>query len=299
MIRRIIGAGLAGLVAAHAWRRAEIVEQAPEPAPAHAALLRFRSEAVAHATGIPFRRVRVHKGIWTTRGWAAPNITLANQYAAKVTPQGLPLADRSIWAMEAVDRFIAPETFYEELLENVRGRVAWGERCVPGRDCVTTAPLPETLRALGMEDGGLRWERAPIHVRRWRVNTDVFQTAYYPEVAFGGLYRASITGSLLIAESMTPHIDVEPLEMAFGVALGEELGRVAQRYGKIAPVANDGARRALLGRITAEHGVYSLGRFATWRNVLLDDVVHDIEIIRRLDASGAPHYDERLAAARA
>ena len=55
--------------------------------------------------------------------------------------------------------------------------------------------------------------------------------------------------------------------------------------GKIVPLP-DAARKRLLFRLTHEHGIYSLGRFATWRNVLLDDVVNDIAVIKRLARSG-------------
>ena len=66
---------------------------------------------------------------------------------------------------------------------------------------------------------------------------------------------------------------------------------VEQRFGKIEPIADD-ERKSLLFRITHEHGVYSLGRFATWRNILLDDVVDDIVAIKRL-ARAAP-YEIRM-----
>ena len=35
-------------------------------------------------------------------------------------------------------------------------------------------------------------------------------------------------------------------------------------------------------KMTVDHGVYSLGRFATWRNILLDDVVKDIDVIKSM-----------------
>jgi len=35
------------------------------------------------------------------------------------------------------------------------------------------------------------------------------------------------------------------------------------------------------------YNVYSLGRYATWRNILLDDVYHDINVIKQLmDSDG-------------
>jgi hypothetical protein len=34
--------------------------------------------------------------------------------------------------------------------------------------------------------------------------------------------------------------------------------------------------------LTEEHNIYSLGRFATWRQLLLDDLVKDIGVIEKL-----------------
>jgi hypothetical protein len=51
-----------------------------------------------------------------------------------------------------------------------------------------------------------------------------------------------------------------------------------------------------LFRLTHEHNVFSLGRFATWRNILLDDVVDDIVQVKRLLKSSSA-YDLRRAAA--
>jgi hypothetical protein len=59
---------------------------------------------------------------------------------------------------------------------------------------------------------------------------------------------------------------------------------------------DDALRKQLLFRLTHEHNVFSLGRFATWRNILLDDVVDDIVQVKRLLKSGSA-YDVRRAAA--
>ena len=57
----IVGAGLTGLIAAHAWPQALVVEAVSGPTGSHHALLRFRSDAVARLTGVEFRRVTVRK----------------------------------------------------------------------------------------------------------------------------------------------------------------------------------------------------------------------------------------------
>ena len=290
MTIRIVGAGLAGLIAAHAWPGAEVFERSARPEQGHKALLRFRAEQVSALTGIDFRRVTVRKALWSGGEFVQPNIAHANAYSAKVI--GRVLNDRSIWHLDPVERWVAPEDFYARLIRNVGDRVQWGkdvslpELTAQGHTVVSTIPLSHSLRMCGEEFGDdLTFQSASITVRRYRViGCDVFQTIYFPQPGTP-LYRASITGDLLIAESIGNEPDDgerQVLEYAFGLhrrLIPIETAR--QRFGKIAPIP-DATRRALLLQLTERHGIYSLGRFATWRNILLDDLVHDIAVIKRL-----------------
>ena len=303
MSTRIVGAGLAGLLAAHAWPAARVYEVEPAPRAAHRALLRFRSDAVARLTGIEFTPVTVRKGLWARGTFVAPSIVLANQYSLKVLGA---IEPRSIWNLDPVQRWVAPETLYEQLVEAVGARITWGTafdfRAPLARPVVNTAPLPAVLEALDIAPA-LRPQlhRAPIYVARFRVSScAVNQTVYFPDVGMH-VYRASLTGDLLIVEAMGPEFEAELPQVlaAFGL-LGhyginvERIDTVDQRYGKILELPT-AARRALLHQLTREHGIYSLGRFATWRNVLLDDVVQDIDVLRRLMKASA--YDRTRFAA--
>lgn len=298
MIPRIAGAGLAGLLAAHAWPQAHVWEAQPEPRAGHRALLRFRSQAVAQLVGVEFKEVTVRKGIWLGGKFVSPTIQNANHYSAKIL--GSIEADRSIWNLDPVQRFIAPDTLYEQMVESVGNRVRWGEPFPfadqaqrSGAPVISTVPLPVVLKVLGMQP--LELHRAPIHVARYRVpKCAVYQTVYFPHPE-QPVYRASITGDTLIVESA--HRQPETLELndvmeAFGIyTLSNPYESVEQRYGKIVPLPAD-QRRFLLGQLTTQHGIFGLGRFATWRNVLLDDVVNDIAVIRRL--LRASEYEHRL-----
>lgn len=294
----IVGAGLAGLIAAHAWPQSQVLEASPQPRAGHRALLRFRSEAVGQLTGIEFRRVRVRKGLWAEGEFHPPAIRWANMYSQKAL--GRLVGERSIWSLEPVDRFIAPDNFYERLIESVGSRISWNTNAsfALKQPLVSTAPLPTVLRALDLPQP-LEFPRAGIRVTRWHVpGADVFQTVYFPERCLN-IYRASITGDTLIAESIGPldETDVAEIGRAFGIAIDEcdELESVDQKYGKIAPV-DDAVRKQLLFRLTHEFNIFSLGRFATWRNILLDDVVDDITQIKKLMRT-ASAYDLRRAAA--
>jgi hypothetical protein len=188
-------------------------------------------------------------------------------------------------------------------LEAVRARITWAapvDFSSMGGALISTAPLPVTLRQLGLASTDA-FHKAPITVVRCRVpRADVFQTVYFPEPDHP-MYRASITGDLLTLEATGAGPAAKDwlpralvlVERAFAVSDVEVLGTVEQRYGKIAPVA-DAERKRLLFELTHQHQVYSLGRFATWRNILLDDVVQDIAVIKRLMRSSA--YEVRRSA---
>lgn len=296
----IVGAGLAGLIAAHAWPRATVMEAAPAPIANHRALLRFRTDAVSTLTGVPFRKVRVRKSIWHNNKHCAADIRLANLYAQKVV--GSLAGDRSIWNLEPVDRFIAPEDLYEQLVESVGPRIVWDTKAdfeamaATHKLLVNTAPLPVVLNAMSIAHD-VQFVRSPIKVMRYRVkDADVFQTVYFPS-PHHSVYRASITGNLLIVE----HADGEEngewqddVAAAFGLCTRPEyIDTRDQRYGKIVPV-DDVWRKQTLFALTNRFNIYSLGRFATWKNILLDDVVHDIGVINALIKNGSS-YDRQRA----
>lgn len=292
-MKTIVGAGLAGLIAAHAWPRADLLEAAAAPAQMHNAVLRFRNDSVARLTGIEFRRVTVRKGLWSYGHFVAPDVRLANRYSRKCL--GRLVGERSIWRLDPVERFIAPENFYDQLLDAVGNRITWGHAADfrvfnQNTPVVSTAPLPVVVGSLGIETA-LEFDRSPITVRRYRVaDCDVHQTVYFtdPDCA---LYRASITTDILITEHVgfvrSADYELGIVCAAFGLDTEDlqELGTTKQSYGKIAPV-EDSSRKALLFRLTHEHGIYSLGRFATWKNILLDDVVDDVVAIKKLMRSG-------------
>ena len=67
-----------------------------------------------------------------------------------------------------------------------------------------------------------------------------------------------------------------------------------QKYAKILPIAAEERKRFMLWA-TEHYGIYSLGRFATWRpGLLLDDVVNDVRVIARMIDGST--YDQRKAA---
>lgn len=280
---KIFGAGLAGLLAGCHFQRATIFEAGPEDVVNHKAVLRFRSSAVGDSVGVDFRKVKVHKGLWDG-GNVQPSIQLANLYSLKVIDR---LADRSIWNLEPCERFIAPDDFIGQLAERCGGRIVWNHKVTaeefadPHHTKVSTIPMKVATGMLKTNDAP-EFNFAPITVKRWRVpGADVFQTIYFPSPETT-LYRASITGDLLIAEYVDEADNYDLFE-AFGLqeCMCEPIEKVSQRFGKISPV-EDAWRKKFIFDLTTYHNVYSLGRFATWRNLLLDDVLKDIYVLKKL-----------------
>lgn len=321
----IIGAGLSGLIAATQFPQAQVFEANGPGAAQHRAVLRFRSDKLSRLIGIPFRRVTVRKSIYSTGRHMSPSIELANLYSRKTNGGYL---DRSIWNTEAVERYIAPEDIQQQLAELAGNRICWNTPINPihiGEEpLISTMPMPQLLkmlRAKEMSDDDVpvnpysiaddQFKFASISVDRFRIRgADVYQTIYYPDHSTS-VYRASMTGSLLIVERMQnwnpaisfsngsslPVVDSGNLDMvmhSFGILHADiekvEIGH-QQRFGKISPI-DDAARRQFIYDSTVRHQVYALGRFATWRNILLDDVVDDVAIIRRLISQG--HYSATL-----
>ena len=120
----IVGAGLAGLIAACHFKESEIIEASPAPFAQHRALLRFRGTGVSELTGVPFKKVQVHKEVHingkTINGHCP--ISAANQYALKVTGS---IVGRSIGNLDTVSRYVAPDDFYQILIEKVGARITW------------------------------------------------------------------------------------------------------------------------------------------------------------------------------
>lgn len=306
---RIYGAGLAGLLAASHFPQARIFESKPEGEHQHKALLRFRSPAVGDAVGVDFLRVSVRKGVWHDGRFVAPDIRLHNWYARKVAGK---IVDRSIWNVETAERWVAPEDFQAQLAERHGGRIEYGYAIdaidfirADGEVVISTLPMPfahefaadgfyhrmpDFLRSVPV------FPSSSIQVRRFRVSgANIHQTVYFPDPTVT-LYRASIVGDLLIAEYVDAANDDSAMVFdAFGLSRAdvEPIKGGFQPIGKIAPT-DEAWRKEFIYWLSREHHVYSLGRFATWRNVMLDDVLNDIRVIHRL-INASPYERELFA----
>lgn len=281
---KIFGAGLAGLLAGCHFQTAEIYE-ANSKQESHKALLRFRTKAVGDAVGIDFKKVRVHKAIWRDGQFRQPNPMLANMYSQKVIGN---LSDRSIWNIAPCDRYIAPEDFIDQLIERCGSRIHW-KHPITRDDIENGGMIISTLPLSTMWEWTNEIQACPVElsyrditVERYRIsNSDVYQTIYFPDPVTS-LYRVSITGDILIAEYVGKGDNYD-----YYIPLGTDdceiqgMGCHRRSFGKINTI-DDQWRKGFIYDLTTRHNIYSLGRYATWRNILLDDVLKDISVVKKL-----------------
>lgn len=291
---QIIGAGLSGLLAASHFPEATIFErQERSKLKKHAAVLRFRSPDIGDHLGIEFKKVKVRKGIWFDDKFVEPNIQVCNMYSQKVSDM---IVERSIWNIDDEYRWIAPDNLHEVLLEKYDSRIKYGIakqdiNYGPNIITISTAPLGETMSANGIElEGSFNLIKKPITVLRYRIKgASAYQTVYYPFI-YSGVYRATLNGDILIVEYVGQSqayekndIDIN-VRKSFGIQFSnsfEFLDCTVQQNGKIQPI-DDHKRKLMIHHLTTTARIYSLGRFAIWKNILLDDVYRDIQVIKRL-----------------
>lgn len=301
----IIGAGLSGLLAANILRKHnptvyEIQDKLPNN---HTALLRHREHKISEATSIPFKKVRVSKAVNLYGDiYHQSTMAMCNMYSLKVTGG---YYNRSIHNIEPVERYIAPPDFISKLAMGVNIKYGCAHDII--NQCpafegpvISTVPMPAMWEIYNRDAPKPVFEYRNISTATFDIlepECDLYQTVYYPNPELG-VYRLSITGKRVIAEFIgdIPYRHFHPrhgvaniseyiekfLEEDFGIKCRHTPPATNQNnYGKIVDIDTT-IRRKFIRRLTDEYNIYSLGRFATWRNLLLDDVYDDILVIQKL-----------------
>lgn len=286
---RIIGAGLAGLIAGVLNPDAEIFEPM-EVGISHQALLRFRTPDIGEAVGIPFKKVTAYKGIWFKNSDVNLSPKMISLYSQKVSGK---ISHRSICQLEPETRYVAPIDFQDTLRNICEERINYdyllSDVLRYDGPILSTIPMGVLSELLDLEyilgeELEIIKSVLPVYVTRYDIkDCEAYMTYYYPERNMN-LYRASISGNTLIIECMEPMADSD-LQIVmlsfglFGAHLNLQLYNFEQNNGKIKPI-DENKRKKFILQATLEHGVYSLGRFAIWKDILLDDVYKDIGRIK-------------------
>lgn len=309
----IYGAGIAGLLAARMLRHMGPVVCEASEGPIirnHFALLRFRSEEVGAVLGIKMRKVQVRKAVWDDgQLYERASIAHSNAYSLKVAGT---YESRSILDLEEVERWEPPVDFFDRIAAGID--VIWetpltaegmANHSANRERYISTIPLPQAAFMANVlnktEHGGI-FQSEPIWTYSINIEaprSDLHQTIYYPGRETKA-YRLSILGHIVTVEfsrsvsASEAHTETLRLLEDIGivpVAVSTTLGLNSQRHGKIS-CASDTTRKAAIVALTDGHRLYSLGRFATWRNIVTDDLVKDVRRIEAMMVSG--DYVRRL-----
>ena len=301
----VIGAGMAGLLAAGMLQQkcSAVHERGVQLPNSHSAVLRFRSSIVADTLNIPFKKVQVLKAVDPWRNAVAD----AMAYSVKTNGAG---TLRSIVSAngQLSERYIAPEDLVQQMRERVSSDIIFDSEVEPEdlhqwfqqrEPVISTMPMPELMRLTGWAPRSQFRYQPGRNVVADLVGVDAYCSVYTPNPEHP-TYRVSITGDKLIAELSRKavqqnfgrndvlHYALQAVGLSAEHVLHAEIKD--QPYAKILPIDEQERRRFIL-YATEQFGIYSLGRFATWRpGLLLDDVVHDVRVIQRL-AAGESHYD--------
>ena len=304
MSQVIIGAGMAGLLAARMLQRHRpvIYESQPSLPNNHSAVLRFSSNKVSEVLGIPFKKVALIK---TVVPWCNP-VADAMAYSRKVL--GEYRSDRSVLLTErwtSSERWIAPENLIEQMADGVD--IEYGvayDFPASTHKVISTIPMPVLAKKLGHPDLGWHWVGGMNITARLK-STEAYVSVMVPDprVAF---YRASITGDLLIIEftgdgSARAGADPESQIVEACLFLGitrdvfYDIKVSGQRYAKIAPIDEDDRKNFIYWASVELGRCYQLGRYATWRpRLLLDDLVKDVRLIEGWMTSKSSTYTLHL-----
>lgn len=297
---KIVGAGMSGLIAANMLRRyrPQIIESQAHIPNNHKALLRFRSNAVGDSCGIKLKEVTVRKSInYKGENFSNATIKMSNEYCYKVTGK---YTDRSIWNLDTCKRYIAPEEFISLISSGLD--ITFGidfSFCDNSEVTISTIPMLSLMKILNWTDIP-EFKTKEIYTVTGLIldpETELYQTIYYPNCDLP-IYRMSITGNKVIAEFNSELKDyyrinkfkmpiVEVIEHFlfgdFGIKCTglHNVLESHQKYGKLIETDPEICKK-FISWATNKHNIYSLGRWGTHRQLLMDDVVNDIKVISKL-----------------
>lgn len=283
----IVGAGMAGLLAANMLKRHSptLIEKTEKLPNNHSAVLRFRSSIIGDTLRIPFKKVNMIK---TAIPWRNP-VADALMYSYKNT--GTMRSDRSIVSgFKSETRYIAPPDLIRQMAFEADCMVGFntdfGKDKINGDPVISTIPMPQLMNILDYKprtEINFTWT-AGATLRATIKDCDAYVSLLIPDPKYK-FSRLSITGDELFIEvhrdQFVDDIIISQAATLLGLQLSDfsDIKIKSQKYSKIIPIDDD-KRKRFMHWATTHHNIYSLGRFATWRpSLLLDDLVNDLRLI--------------------
>lgn len=308
MTLKIIGAGMAGLLAANMLRHHNpVVYEAQKELPNnHSAVLRFRTPAVGEALGIEFKKVTVIKGVLPWQN----NVADVLSYAKKNLGQYA--SDRSIKnGIEVVDRYIAPPDLIQRMAAGVE--INFGQPFKfkdESNKVISTIPMPALMAVLRYPGSRPKFTTiSGTNVKARVKDCDAYVSLAVPDPRYA-FSRLSITGDELIVEiprrigTPNAHETQAIAEVAAGL-LGLNPDDVVDAtahsslYQKIVAIDEHERKSFIFWASSVQGKAFSLGRFACWRpGLLMDDVVKDVRLIDSWIRSSTPGYAQDIHHAR-
>lgn len=297
----IIGAGIAGNVAFGAFQSysPQVFEARPEKTAGlsqHKAVMRIRDPKIGYLLGCNLTKIQVHKMVFFDgQLHSQPSIIFNNLYSLKLYNH---LDFKSINELGFVDRYLIREDiscpgirYNHKLISVKKGELTFevvgkGEKRIEYDFCISTIPMPVILNSAGISLNKIKFTSNPISVTLLELYTDsyVHQTVYFPEKKFNA-YRVTLERSVIIIEGTKEPKEQEIREIlrCFGLGLNDiKISRPHhQKVGKMIPIQDD-FRRLHIMNLSRNFNIFSLGRFAIWKPIRVDHLVHDLEKIKRL-----------------
>jgi len=321
----ILGAGLAAHLANSAFKGEEVAVLDEESRtninyipPEKLAVFRFKTANISNYLSIPLQKVQVQKSICLSQGQLVdqPTIAANNAYSYKTSGTILP---KSLMDCGIVERYVIPGVHnkglyinppisnlvkYKKILKIDKGSMIIKDtsdniRPIDYDICINTAPIRWLVDILA---GGSPFEAysLPIFITKFdlTLNSKVYQTIYFPFMyPHRYLYRATLEGHYMIIESMAWFESKKDTDMVidrvmkeFGLS-GSDVWKesLSTRHlvsGKLIP-SNDMERKGLIRMLTMDYNIYSLGRFAIWKPIKIDEIIQDLQRIQAM-----VHYDK-------
>lgn len=311
-------AGLvAAIMAAQRGLQVAVFEAAPSLPNNHNAVLRFKTDDVAKAVNIPFKKVQMLRDVFNSKGVVMD----AMAYSMKTT--GTYRSDRSLSANGSGDRYVAPPDFIQQLYDRAINLGVKFEFLSPvtsddwdrNRPTISTIPQLKTIELFNDYIRESRFENdffsgllgkhksIPGAVAKVKLKKcEAWVTRYTPHDTF--FNRISISGDEVIAEASfaDTHFDITK-DVAYrsimhvfdlDAEIFSDVMEITQsKYSKILPIEDDKSRKAFISWMTDNFNTYSLGRFATWRpGMLLDALPQDVNLILGWIENG--HYNTKM-----
>lgn len=274
----------------------------------HQTLLRIRDPELSSILGCDLKEIKVDKNIYYRFDITNKcNIKINNLYSLKVCGE---LNNKSIQNTDTCKRYLI-ENFnlieqkinssYE--LFNIKDKELFfrtdkGIKKVKYDYCISTIPLPILLNIINYKIES-KFEHKAIYTLKCKLNikSNVYQTIYIPEFRYP-VYRASLHGDTLIMESLLP-INDKCKEFCLDLfGLNNNFLKQEKEYysefGKLISI-DDEERLATICMLTNEYNIFSLGRFAIWKSIRIDNVIKDAKQIKKMILSRNKYFFNKLA----